>query len=91
MSNGLSGTVLYGGADFQLTSGGPTVLDARYTLAPDNGEFILVRNCGPGGALIPLFEAKVDGDFAFLNENTYLSSDPSVSGGGVGITFYKRL
>ena len=39
------GKILSGGADYQLTG-----LDARYTLAPDDGEFIIVRNCGTGGS-----------------------------------------
>lgn len=82
----VKGTILNGGADYQLSGS----LDAWYTLAPDNGEFILVRNCGPGGALIPWFEAAVDGEFNFLNTNAYLSSDPGVGGGGVSITFYER-
>lgn len=82
----VKGKILNGGADYQLSGS----LDAWYTLAPDNGEFILVRNCGPSGALIPWFEAAVDGDFNFLNSNAYLSSDPGVGGGGVSITFYER-
>ena len=82
----VAGSILDGGADYQLNGS----LDAWYTLAPNNGEFILVRNCGPMGSLIPWFEARVDGDFDFLNDNTYLSSDPGMSGGGVGITFHER-
>lgn len=80
----VTGKILNGGADYQL--GG---LDARYTLAPDNGELIIVRNCGANG-LVPVFEARVDGAFAFLNENKYLSSAPGSSGGGVSITFYEK-
>lgn len=75
------GKILNGGADYQLTG-----LDARYTLAPDDGEFIIVRNCGSKG-LVPVFEARVDGPYAFLNENKYLSSSPSVSGSSVSLTF----
>jgi hypothetical protein len=82
----VTGTILNGGADYQLSGS----LDAWYTLAPDNGEFILVRNCGASGGLIPWFEAKVDGDYDFLNTQAYLSSPPGVGGGGVSITFYER-
>ena len=78
------GKILNGGADYQLSG-----LDARYTLAPDDGEFIIVRNCG-SGALVPVFEARVDGPYNYLNENRYLSSGPSITGGGVSITFYER-
>jgi hypothetical protein len=52
----VKGAILSGGADYQLASSGSTKLDARYTLAPSDGEFIVVRNCGPMGALIPQFE-----------------------------------
>jgi len=79
----VEGKILSGGADYQL--GG---LDARYTLEPDEGEFIIIRNCG-SGQLIPVFEARVDGPYNFLNENKYLSSQPGIGGGGVSITFYE--
>lgn len=82
----VTGKILNGGADYQLSGS----LDAWYTLAPDNGEFILVRNCGATGGLIPWFEAAVDGEFDFLNTQAYLSSAPGVGGGGVSITFYER-
>ena len=82
----VTGKILDGGADYQLSGS----LDAWYTLAPDNGEFILVRNCGATGGLIPWFEAAVDGEYNFLNTQKYLSSAPGVGGGGVSITFYDR-
>ncbi|HEU5073397.1 MAG TPA: DUF3237 family protein [Polyangiaceae bacterium] len=85
VSGRVTGSILNGGADYQLSG----ALDAWYTLAPDNGELILVRNCGAGG-LIPWFEAAVDGDFDFLNTQAYLSSAPGVGAGGVTITFYER-
>jgi hypothetical protein len=82
-SGRVSGKILSGGADYQL--GG---LDARYTLAPSDTDFIIVRNCGSNG-LVPVFETKVNGKYAFLNETKYLSSSPEVGGGGVKITFYE--
>lgn len=87
--SGLSGSVLPGGADYQLL-GASTTLDARYALSSKDGEVILVRNCGPFGALVPVFETRADGPYAILNKNTYVSSDPGVSAGGVSITFYER-
>jgi hypothetical protein len=84
-----TGSVVPGGADYQLL-GGSTKLDARYTLVSDDGEYVLVRNCGPFGALVPLFEARKEGPFAFLNENAFVSSDPGGGSGGVSITFYER-
>ncbi len=86
----VAGAILNGGADYQLASSSSTTLDAWYTLAPSNGEFILVRNCGPMGKLIPWFEARTDGNYNFLNANTFLSSDPGSGSGGVSITFYDR-
>lgn len=83
-SGRVNGQILSGGADYQLNG-----LDARYTLAPDDGELIIVRNCGAMGKLIPVFEARKDGPYAFLNENAYISSNPDVGSGGVRITFYE--
>ncbi|MBN1758385.1 MAG: DUF3237 family protein [Chitinispirillaceae bacterium] len=80
----VTGKILSGGADFQL--GG---IDARYTLAPNDGEFIIVRNCG-SGTLYPVFEARVGGPYNFLNENKYISSAPGPGNGGVSITFSER-
>ncbi len=82
----VAGKILDGGADYQLNGS----FDAWYTLAPDDGELIVVRNCGPSGSLIPWFEAPVDGQFAFLNTEAYLSSQPGAGNGGVSITFYDR-
>lgn len=82
------GIVVPGGADYQLLSGGAT-LDARYTLKANDGEHLIVRNCGPANALVPLFEARVDGIYNFLNEGDYLSSGPGSANGGVSITFYE--
>lgn len=86
----VTGSVLVGGADFQLTGSGATKLDARYTLSTKDGEFISVRNCGPFGGLVPTFEARAEGPYSFLNANTFVSSDPGGASGGVSITFYER-
>ncbi len=85
-----AGSILNGGADYQLATSSGTTLDARYTLAPGDGEFIIVRNCGPMNGLIPTFEARVDGTYAFLTQNKYMSSAPGSGSGGVSITFYER-
>jgi hypothetical protein len=88
-SGRVAGKVLPGGADFQLL-GSPFVLDARYTIRANDGELIVVRNCGPVGALVPVFEARADGPYAFLNPNTWLSSDPSIAVGAVNLTIYEK-
>ncbi|WP_437953383.1 DUF3237 domain-containing protein [Sorangium sp. So ce296] len=87
--SGLSGSVLPGGADYQLI-GASTVLDARYALSSSDGEVIVVRNCGPFGALVPVFETRADGPYAILNTKSYVSSDPGGAAGGVSLTFYER-
>lgn len=89
VSGRFQGRVIPGGADYQLL-GGSTKLDAKYTLLSNDGEYVVVRNCGPFGALIPQFEARKNGPYAFLNENKYLSSDPGSGAGGVSITFYEK-
>ena len=86
----VAGKILNGGADYQLAGSSGTTLDARYTLAPSNGEFIIVRNCGPINGLTPVFEARTDGSFAFLTTGKFLSSAPGGGAGGVSITFYER-
>jgi hypothetical protein len=86
----VSGKILNGGADYQLAASSGTTLDARYTLAPSNGELIIVRNCGPINGLSPVFEARTDGSFAFLTTGNFLSSAPGSGAGGVSITFYER-
>jgi hypothetical protein len=84
----LTGTVVNAGADYQLV-GGATTLDARYVLASNDGETVVVRNCGPIGALIPLFETRSAGPYAFLNTGKFISSDPGSAAGGVKITFFE--
>jgi len=84
------GKILNGGADYQLAGSSGTTLDARYTLAPNDGNFIIVRNCGGGNNLVPLFEAAADGPYKFLNDGKFLSSAPGAGSGGVSITFYER-
>lgn len=86
----VAGQILNGGADYQLVSGGTTALDARYTLAPADGGFIIVRNCGPSNGLTPVFETATDGPYSFLTTGKFLSSAPGSGSGGVSITFYDR-
>jgi len=86
----VAGKILNGGADYQLAGSSGTTLDARYTLAPSDGNFIIVRNCGPSSGLVPAFEAAADGPYKFLNDGKFLSSAPGAGSGGVSITFYER-
>jgi hypothetical protein len=86
----ITGSVLSGGADFQLLSGATLGLDARYTLKTNDGELIIVRNCGTFGAFVPTFEARLDGKYAWLNANDWLSSDPAIGLGTVSLTVYDK-
>ncbi|MBN1655224.1 MAG: DUF3237 family protein [Deltaproteobacteria bacterium] len=87
-SGGITGEVLVGGGDYQILS--PTFeIDARYTLRTNDGELIIVRNCGPLGGLIPVFETRKDGPYAWLNQGDYRSSNPSISIGAVILTIYE--
>jgi hypothetical protein len=37
---------------------------------------------------VPIFEARADGPYAYLNSGLYLSSNPGIANGGVKITMY---
>ena len=84
----ITGKVLPGGADYQNLSP-PATIDARYLWQTADGEVIVVRNGGAFGSLVPTFEARVDGSYAWLNSGEYLSSNPEMRPGGVGLTFYE--
>jgi hypothetical protein len=87
LSGRITGKVLSGGADYQNLSG-PPAIDARYLWQAADGEVIIVRNTGGFGGLVPSFEARVDGPYAYLNSGLYLSSNPGMANGGVKITMY---
>lgn len=88
LSGQINGKVLFGGADYQ-NLGNPMTLDARYLWQTDDGEVIIVRNAGGFGAMIPTFEARIDGNYAWLNSGRYISSNPGMGSGGVSLTFYR--
>jgi hypothetical protein len=88
LSGRLAGKILMGGADYQILS--PlAAIDAHYLWQTDDGEIIIVRNGGSFGGLVPTFEARVDGPYAYLNTGRYLSSNPGMGQGGVALTFYE--
>jgi hypothetical protein len=86
----IPGSVLSGGADYQLSANGVFSLDARYTAKTNDGELIIVRNCGPLGALVPVFETRTDGKYSWVNEMEFLSSDPGPVLGAVNLTIYEK-
>lgn len=83
----LTGKVLFGGADYQNLSA-PATIDARYLWQTNDGDIILVRNGGTFGSLVPTFEVRTDSAYAWLNTGRFLSSNPGMQPGGVGITMY---
>ena len=84
----ITGKVLPGGADYQNLAN-PMTIDARYLWQTSDGEVIIVRNGGSFGLLAPAFEVRVDSKYAWLNKGLYLSSNPGMGSGGVGLTFYE--
>jgi hypothetical protein len=88
LSGRIAGKVLFGGADYQNLAN-PATIDARYLWETNDGEIIIVRNGGAFGSLVPTFEVRTDGPYAWLNTGQYLSSNPGMKPGGVGLTFYE--
>jgi hypothetical protein len=84
----ITGKVLSGGADYQNLSGPPSI-DARYLWQAADGEVIIVRNTtSAAGGLVPTFETRSDGPYAYLNTGLFLSSNPGMANGGVKITMF---
>lgn len=88
ISGRIAGKVLMGGADYQNLAP-PATIDAHYLWQADDGEIIIVRNGGSFGSLVPTFETRIDGPYAFLNAGRYLSSNPEMGQGGVSLTFFE--
>jgi len=84
------GSVLPLGADYQIFSLRGFDLDARYVLKSNDGEYVIVRNCGFTDKLVPVFEANRAGRYAWLNENRWVSSAPMVGLGTVSLTISER-
>ncbi|HTY60907.1 MAG TPA: DUF3237 domain-containing protein [Acidobacteriota bacterium] len=88
LSGKITGKVLPGGADYQNLAN-PATIDARYLWQTSDGEVIIVRNGGTFGLLAPAFEVRVGSKYEWLNKGLYLSSNPGMGAGGVGLTFYE--
>ena len=93
----LKGTILEGGADWQLAKGTRTELEAIYSIKTDDGVYIHIRNYGiinngtdeKGNPSFyfkaaPKFEAPEDSKYAWLNNALFLCAP--VWGQGEGIT-----
>ena len=79
----IKGTILNGGADYQLANGGRTEIEAIYSIKTDDGIYIHIRNRGiiaSGQAeegrpsfyfrCAPQFEAPSDSKYAWLNNSS---------------------
>ena len=82
---GIRGTIVNGGADYQLNTENRTELEAIYCIRTDDGTYIHVRNRGiiangkdeKGNPTFyfrcaPQFEAPADGKYAWLNNALFL-------------------
>lgn len=90
----LKGTILSGGADWQLAKGNRTEIEAIYSIKTDDGVYIHIRNRGliaMGNAeqgrpsfyfrCAPQFEAPEDSPYAWLNNSLFVCA-PAMGGGG---------
>jgi hypothetical protein len=93
----LKGTILEGGADYQLGNGNRTQIEAIYSIKTDDGFYIHVRNKGiiasgqgengqPSFYFMaaPQLEAPANSPYAWLNDALYISA-PAWSQGFQGI------
>lgn len=93
----LKGTILNGGADWQLAKSNRTEVEAIYSIKTDDGVFIHIRNRGIIAAgqnangtpsfyfkCAPTFEAPEDSKYAWLNNALFLCA-PSFGGDFKGI------
>lgn len=94
----LKGTILEGGADWQLAKGNRTEIEAIYSIKTDDGVYIHIRNRGiiaggDGGFYFkaaPQFEAPEDSKYAWLNNALFLCAPaPSAQGGGITLNVWK--
>ena len=93
----IKGTILNGGADYQLANGGRTEVEAIYSIKTDDGVYIHIRNRGiianskdaQGNPSFyfrcaPQFEAPNDSKYAWLNNSLFVCQ-PDFAGGFKGI------
>lgn len=100
----ISGTILAGGADYQLSAPGGerTQLEAIYSIRTDDGVNIHVRNCGiiysgkdaQGDQSFyfraaPKFEAPLDSKYAWLNNAIYVCAPSFGAQGSVILDVWK--
>src|SRR5690606_8278093 len=91
----LSGTVMEGALDFELTlSNGTLEIEQTLVLQAADGSYILARNAGTGPdagdvRIVMDFEAPNEGDHAWLNSGTYVARrELDASAGTLGLRVY---
>lgn len=82
----IAGSVLFGGADYQLFNSTSINIDACYTVETNDGELIIIRNCGRATGAVPTFETRKDGKYGYLNDGLWLSSFPSPNADQTAVT-----
>ena len=98
----LKGTILNGGADWQLSKGQRTEIEAIYSIKTDDGVYIHIRNRGiisfgndaqgqPSFYFraAPQFEAPEDSPYAWLNNALFLCAPAPSNGGGITLNVWK--
>ena len=98
----LKGTVLNGGADWQLAKGNRTEVEAIYSIKTDDGVYIHIRNRGIIGSgtdaegrpsfyfrCAPHFEAPEDSPYAWLNNSLFLCAPGAGQGGGITLNVWR--
>ena len=98
----LHGTVLSGGADYQLSDGQRTTLEAIYSIKTHDGVYIHIRNQGviyqgPDQSgqpsfyfkAAPQFEAPKDSKYAWLNNAIFVCSPDFGQQGGITLNVWK--
>ncbi len=99
---GIKGTILNGGADYQLTDGQRTSIEAIYNIKTDDDVYIHIRNCGiisfgnddkgqPSFYFraAPKFEAPKDSKYAWLNNAIFICAPDMSQQGGITLNVWK--
>ena len=98
----LKGTIIPGGADWQLAKGSRTEVEAIYSIKTDDGVYIHIRNRGiinmgkdANGnpsfyfKCAPQFEAPEDSPYAWLNNSLFLCAPAPSNQGGITLNVWR--
>ena len=98
----LKGTIVPGGADWQMGKGNRTEIEAIYSIKTDDGVYIHIRNRGiinmgkdaDGNPSFyfrcaPQFEAPEDSPYAWLNNSLFLCAPAPSNQGGITLNVWR--